>query len=198
VKYNICEIFYSIQGEGKLQGFPFVFIRFSGCNLKCPWCDTKYALKKGYKIEIDEIIKKAGKYRCKNVCITGGEPYLQPLKPILEKLKENNFFVSIETNGTIWQDIKFDWITVSPKKQGKKYHKNGYDEKFIKVASEFKYVITGKDDFKFIDKEIRKNIVLQPVNNDKKISKLIIKYIKENPYLNYQIKLQLHKILKLP
>lgn len=198
MKYKVSEIFYSIQGEGLNQGLPFVFIRFSGCNLRCVWCDTKYAWKNGEEMELEEIVKEVKKFKCKNICITGGEPYLQNLFPIFERLKKEKLFISVETNGTIWQDIKFDWITVSPKREGGKYHKNGYDIRFRKVASEFKYVITGKDDFEFIDNEIKKPIILQPVDNNFEISKLIIDYIKNNPDRNYRIKLQLHKILKIP
>jgi len=198
MKYKVSEIFYSIQGEGLNQGIPFVFIRFSGCNLRCEWCDTKYAWEGGKEMKVSQIIKKVKGYKCRNVCITGGEPYLQPLKPIFEELKEEKFYISVETNGTIWQDIKFDWITVSPKREGIKYHKKGYDIRFKKVASEFKYVITGKDDFKFIDNEIEKPVILQPVDNNFEISKLIIEYIKNNPNKNYRLKLQLHKILSIP
>lgn len=198
MKYKICEIFYSIQGEGFLQGLSFIFIRLSGCNLRCLWCDTKYAWEDGKEFELEEIISQVKKYKCKKVCITGGEPYLQNLKPLFEKLKENKFFISVETNGTIWQDIKFDWITVSPKKEGTKYHKKGYDERFKEVASEFKYVITEKDDFDFIDEEITKPVILQPVDNNPEITKVIIKYLQQNPQKNYILKLQLHKILNLP
>jgi len=198
MKYKVSEIFYSIQGEGLNQGLPFIFIRFSGCNLRCVWCDTKYAWEGGKEMELEKIIKEVKKFKCKNICITGGEPYLQNLFPIFERLKKEKLFISVETNGTIWQDIKFDWITVSPKREGLKYHKKGYDIRFRKVASEFKYIITGKDDFEFIDSEIEKPIILQPVDNNFEISKLIIDYIKKHPDRNYQIKLQLQKILNIP
>jgi len=197
MKYKVSEIFYSIQGEGLNQGLPFIFIRFSNCNLRCVWCDTKYAWESGKEMELEEIIKEVKKFRCRRICITGGEPYLQNLFPIFERLKKEKLFISVETNGTIWQDIKFNWITVSPKKEGIKYHKKGYDVRFRKVASEFKYVITGEDDFEFIDNEIEKPIILQPVDNNFDISKLIIDYIKNNPDRNFRIKLQLHKILNI-
>lgn len=197
VIYRISEIFYSIQGEGLLQGIPFVFIRFSGCNLRCIWCDTKYAWEKGDELKMDEILKKIEKYGCKRVCLTGGEPYLHNISEIVKEIKKRGYFVSIETNGTIWKNIKFDWITVSPKKEGKIFHKNGYDLRFRKIANEFKYVIIDRETFDFIDRKIKKPIVLQPVNNDIKIAKKIVEFIKKNPEKNWYIRFQMHKILKI-
>ncbi|MCS7180657.1 MAG: hypothetical protein NZ891_04825, partial [bacterium] len=106
-----------------------------------------------------------------------------------------NYWISVETNGTIWKDIKFDWITVSPKEEGLKYFSLGYDKRFRKVASEFKYVIINDRSFKFIDKKIEKPIILQPINNDTKITKKIIEFLRKNPNKNWYLKLQLHKII---
>lgn len=195
--YKICEIFYSIQGEGLLQGIPFIFIRFSGCNLRCSWCDTKYAWENGKELKTEEILKEIKKYKCRRVCLTGGEPYLQDISEIVKKLKEKKFFVSVETNGTIWRDLKFDWITVSPKIEGKSFHKFGYDLRFRKVANEFKYVILNEEIFDFIDRKIKKPVILQPVNNDMKIAKKIVEFIKKNPENNWYLRFQMHKILKI-
>ncbi|MEM1582972.1 MAG: 7-carboxy-7-deazaguanine synthase QueE, partial [Candidatus Bathyarchaeia archaeon] len=83
---KISEIFFSIEGEGIEIGRPEVFVRLSGCNLRCSWCDTKYALKNGKEMSIEEIIQEIGKYPCKNISITGGEPLLQR-KELLELVK---------------------------------------------------------------------------------------------------------------
>lgn len=195
--YKISEIFYSIQGEGLLQGLPFIFIRFSGCNLKCNWCDTKYAWKDGKEMTEKEILKKIEKFNCKRICFTGGEPYLQKIEFLFKFLKKKNFWISVETNGTIWENIKFDWITVSPKIEGKVLHPNGYNEKFKKVASEFKYVIINKKTFDFIDRDIEKPVILQPLNNNKKITKEVIKFLKKNPEKNWYLRFQIHKIVKI-
>ncbi len=195
--YRISEIFYSIVGEGLLQGIPVIFIRFSGCNLRCFFCDTKFAWKNGIEIKESDIFEKIEKFKCKRICFTGGEPYLQEISFLFEFLKSKSYWISVETNGTIWKDIKFDWITVSPKKEGLKYHRYGYDERFIEIANEFKYVITKKDDFDFIDKRIKKPVILQPVNNDIRISKIIVKFLKENPRENWYLKLQMHKIVNI-
>lgn len=195
--YKVAEIFYSIQGEGLLQGLPFIFLRFSGCNLKCWWCDTKYAWRNGKNLTEDEILKEIERFKCKRICFTGGEPYLQEIEYIFEILKEKNYWVSIETNGTIWKDIKFDWITVSPKLDGKKYFPLGYDKKFKEIANEFKYIILNKNCFDFIDRDIQKPVILQPLNNDQIITKKIINFLKKNSDKNWYLRLQLHKTLNI-
>jgi len=102
----ITEIFKSIQGEGTRAGLPCIFIRLTGCNLRCTWCDTAYAFYGGTKYSLDEILEKvralggAGVGRISLVEITGGEPLLQPETPALaEKLLAENFTVMIETSG---------------------------------------------------------------------------------------------------
>ena len=82
---KINEIFYSIQGEGIQSGLPTIFIRLTGCNLRCSYCDTKYAYIKGKHLSIDEISLKLKEFPCNTVCITGGEPLLH--ENILELIK---------------------------------------------------------------------------------------------------------------
>jgi 7-carboxy-7-deazaguanine synthase len=101
--YNICEVFYSFQGEGFLQGLPMVFVRMSGCNLRCSFCDTKFAFKQNKEVSIEKLFSLIEKYNCNRVCITGGEPFLQKLLPLTEYLKEEGYWLTAETNGTIWQ-----------------------------------------------------------------------------------------------
>ena len=85
---KINEIFFSIQGEGKWTGLPNVFIRTTGCNLRCSYCDTKYAYTNGKEMIFDEILKKISNFSCKNVCITGGEPLEQ--EEFLENLAKES------------------------------------------------------------------------------------------------------------
>ncbi|MCS7180168.1 MAG: 7-carboxy-7-deazaguanine synthase QueE, partial [bacterium] len=82
--FKISEIFFSIQGEGLLQGLPFIFLRFCGCNLKCRWCDTKYAWENGNNLSEIEILKEIERFKCKRICFTGGEPYLQEIEKIFK------------------------------------------------------------------------------------------------------------------
>lgn len=98
---KINEIFFSLQGEGLLIGTPSVFIRTTGCNLRCTYCDTTYAYTKGMKIDIPQIIKKVKSYPAAHVCITGGEPLLQKETiALVDSLLKNNYSVSLETNGS--------------------------------------------------------------------------------------------------
>jgi len=99
---NVNEIFFSIQGEGTAVGTPTIFIRTSGCNLRCSFCDTKYAYIKGKEMNIGEIISKIKKIPCKVVCITGGEPLLQnDIMMLIDTLLVKGYILSIETNGSI-------------------------------------------------------------------------------------------------
>ena len=97
--YLICqmkinEIFYSLQGEGKWSGLPNIFIRTTGCNLRCLFCDTKYAYENGDNKSIEQILKKIKKYPCKNVCITGGEPLIQnEIYDLIKILLEENWMI---------------------------------------------------------------------------------------------------------
>ncbi|MBF0209867.1 MAG: radical SAM protein [Desulfamplus sp.] len=100
---NLCEIFYSIQGESTFAGLPCAFIRLAGCNLNCSWCDTIYARDDiGLSVGIDEIISKIEVFGSKLVEITGGEPLMQKETPILiEQLLNLGYQVLVETNGSI-------------------------------------------------------------------------------------------------
>ena len=106
---RVTETFVSLQGEGERQGIPCFFLRLSGCNLRCAWCDTEYSFEKGMERSVDTIVEEIAQSKLSYVCITGGEPLLQKeeLRSLLEILKAANIFVDIETNGT----IPFDDIT---------------------------------------------------------------------------------------
>ncbi|MBW2218585.1 MAG: radical SAM protein [Deltaproteobacteria bacterium] len=98
---KINEIFYSIQGESVYTGIPCIFIRLTGCNLRCSYCDTRYAYDKGIQYTIPEIVEKIKKYRCPVVQITGGEPLLQDETHLLiNRLIEIGYQVLLETNGS--------------------------------------------------------------------------------------------------
>jgi len=98
----VNEIFYSIQGESIYSGRPCVFVRLTGCNLRCSYCDTIYAYENGSELEIEPIIKQVDSFRCPLVEITGGEPLIQPETPLLiHSLLENGYEVMIETNGSL-------------------------------------------------------------------------------------------------
>jgi 7-carboxy-7-deazaguanine synthase len=116
---RIAEIFHSIQGEGLLAGVPSIFIRTSGCNLRCHWCDTPYASWKpeGPEMSIEEILKKLTEWNCDHVVLTGGEPMITPdLPELATALKKQKKHITIETAGTIPPNgIPCDLASISPK-----------------------------------------------------------------------------------
>ena len=112
--YKINEIFYSLQGEGLYTGTPSVFIRFSGCNLKCPFCDTDHS--SFDEMTLDEIKEEIAKYPASHVVLTGGEPALFVDEDFVSSLKSvGQRRIAIETNGTRTLPANIDWITLSPK-----------------------------------------------------------------------------------
>jgi len=116
---RIAEIFHSIQGEGLLTGVPSVFIRTSGCNLRCDWCDTPYASWKpeGPEMPVSEILKKISEWNCNHVVLTGGEPMIaSDLPELATALKKQEKHITIETAGTIPPNgIPCDLASISPK-----------------------------------------------------------------------------------
>lgn len=112
---RINEIFYSLQGEGQFTGTPAVFVRFSGCNLSCGFCDTSHETFS--EMSEDEILNVVKSFPARHVVLTGGEPTLQLTAGLIRRLHETGAFVQIETNGTcpVPEEWSVDWITCSPK-----------------------------------------------------------------------------------
>ncbi|MBX9578207.1 MAG: 7-carboxy-7-deazaguanine synthase QueE [Chthoniobacterales bacterium] len=115
----ISEIFHSLQGEGLMIGVPSVFIRTSGCNLRCSWCDTPYASWKpeGTEQSVEAIMEKITSYECRHVVLTGGEPMVAPELPVLATLlRREGYHITIETAGTVMpRGIECDLASLSPK-----------------------------------------------------------------------------------
>ena len=116
---KINEIFYSLQGEGFLAGIPSIFIRLSGCPLRCRWCDTKFAWDEDSGTEklIEEIISEINNVQCNYVVITGGEPMINPhLLGLVSELHKQGKHITIETSGIAYtSDLKCDLVSISPK-----------------------------------------------------------------------------------
>jgi len=171
VKVNdmkINEIFYSIQGEGPQIGMPAWFIRVSGCNLRCSFCDSAYAFEEGKDMSIESITETIFANICNNVVITGGEPLLQKdLIQLVKNLAHMNVY--IETNGTIYDShfIGFATFIVSPKFQ---FLNDKYLESLKKWSglASFKFVIGNKQDF---DNAVKlcKKLKLDKISKVKKI-----------------------------
>jgi 7-carboxy-7-deazaguanine synthase len=119
---KIAELFYSLQGEGSLVGVPSVFVRTSGCNLRCSWCDTPYTSwrPEGVDLTLDQIVDEvqarlpAG--RARHVVVTGGEPMIAPeIVALTQRLHDTGLHITIETAGTVFQPVACDLMSISPK-----------------------------------------------------------------------------------
>ena len=179
---KINEIFYSIQGEGYYTGVPAIFIRFSGCNLNCEFCDTDHSL--GKIMSDEEILDIIRKFPAKHVVLTGGEPSMQLDDRFLSLLKAQGFYLQIETNGTLTKGFDAvtrwcDWITCSPKKDCVRNQKD-----------ELKVVYLSQD-MSVYKQYSCKYKMLQPCSMQN--TKEVIEFIKKNP--EWRLSLQTHKYL---
>jgi len=145
-KYSVNEIFYSLQGEGYWTGTPAVFIRFAGCNLRCPFCDTDFS--HGEPMDLEEILGEVNSLSsgCRRIIVTGGEPSLQIDDDFISCFHSNGYKIHIETNGTHPLPSGIDWVTVSPKGDW-----CPDAEVVLDKADELKLVYTGQDVSKWED-----------------------------------------------
>ena len=115
---KISEIFYSVQGEGKLVGVPSIFVRASGCNLRCTWCDTPYASwdPQGEEMSVSRIVEHVHEHPAKHVVLTGGEPMIMTdIIPLSRALRDAGYHITVETAGTVHADVAIDLASLSPK-----------------------------------------------------------------------------------
>ena len=178
---RINEIFYSLQGEGFWSGTPIIFIRFSGCNLQCDFCDTAHHT---YAEMSDEaIIETIKKFPARRVCLTGGEPSLQIDSDLIDLLHRNGYLIHIETNGTRALPAGIDWITLSPKTP----------TVALDHADELKIVFTGEavEPWLAFDTTHR---YLQPCSCRNTAE--VVQYILDHPV--WSLSLQTHKYIDIP
>lgn len=180
---RINEIFHSLQGEGFWTGTPSVFVRFSGCNLKCPFCDTNH---EEYTEMSDEaIVNHVKKFNCKHVVLTGGEPGLFVTEKLIDLLHKEGKFVTIETNGTKELPQNIDWITCSPKP---------YMAPIIKKAHELKILFLGQDFEQYSNIKCEHKFLQPCTNSDGSTNvKDVIEYILNHP--EWRLSLQTHKLI---
>lgn len=115
----ISEVFQSVQGEGRYVGVPSGFIRTSGCNLRCSFCDTPYTswAPEGVERSIDSLLSEVKSFRCQHIVLTGGEPLLTPeLVPLSRELQRGGYVITVETAGTVFREVAADLISISPKR----------------------------------------------------------------------------------
>ncbi len=198
----VNEIFFSIQGEGKEIGLPTVFIRLTGCNLRCTWCDTKYAFTEGSEMSIEEIIDRADSYGIKRACITGGEPLLQKdVHALMDALLSKGYDIVLETNGSLPINgidervlISMDWKTPSSGEERKMLESN---LKFLKEKDQLKFVIADERDYEHAlsvlgTHEMRCEAIFQPLGG------MNLKWLAErvmDDRMDVRVLPQLHKMI---
>ena len=191
---RVNETFLSLQGEGFFTGTPAFFLRLSGCNLQCSFCDTNHQTYK--EMSEDEIVQEASREKPRHIVITGGEPALQLTESLVDKLHEAGFFVQVETNGTLPLPQSIDWVTCSPKS----LHLS------IQNIDELKVLYKGEGDNPehFLNSLPQKvsgrgpRLYLQPLDTgDEMRNRIILRdtiaYILEHP--KWSLSLQTHKLL---
>lgn len=205
--YLVNEMFYSLQGEGQWMGSPMFFIRLSGCNLKCPFCDTQH--QKGEEKTIQEIVETSLLCATNRIVITGGEPLIYDLRPLIEALREEHYFIHLETNGTLPHPGpgSLSWITVSPKSAI-----STMDPFIIEEADEIKFLCGIPDWKEYIENFIEEfqpegKLWLMPLakniqEGDRSQGDLIwdnvneaIDFCKQHP--SFSLCMQMHKILNI-
>ncbi len=179
--YRINEIFYSLQGEGYFTGTPAVFLRFSGCNRACAFCDTDHSA--FTDMSADEIADAVSVYPSRHIVVTGGEPALQLDNSLVHKLKERGFFIQVETNGTLPLAAGIDWVTCSPKEGPWQ----------IGHIDELKYVFQGSDVEWLTDRFHTTRLFLQPLSCSNTAE--TTEYIKAHPH--WRLSLQTHKLIDI-
>ena len=204
---RVTEIYFSIQGEGRHAGIPCVFVRLTGCNLRCNWCDTEYGYNGGEEFELEEIQQKVRDVapHCKLLEITGGEPLLQPDTPkLVDLFLADDYEVLIETAGSI------DISPVSEKAVrivdmkcpgSGMVERNDYQNlQRLTANDEVKFVIADENDFNWAYKIIKQynleeitQVLISPVfkvMSEKKLTELML-----NSKINARLQLQLHKYI---
>lgn len=201
---KVNQVFYSLQGEGKWTGLPNVFIRVTGCNLRCSYCDTKYAYEHGKKMSVEDIVNKIKKFSCKHICITGGEPLLQDeTYDLLDIILKKDYMVCLETNGSISIKnivgkkslmISLD-IKCPSSGMNKKMEFNNLP--YLTNHDQLKFVIGTREDYEYATAIIKKyspvaTVFFQPVwgTNPRELSSWILE-----DGLNVRLGLQLQKIV---
>lgn len=179
---KINEIFYSLQGEGFHAGTPAVFVRFSGCNLKCDFCDTRH--EEGKDMTDEEIVEEVLHYPSRMVILTGGEPGLWVDDALIEALHKAGKYISIETNGTCVLPEQIDWVTCSPKQR---------TVLKVKRMDEVKVVYLGQDVSSYLQLPAT-HFFLQPCSC--RNTEEVVGYILQHP--QWRLSLQTHKLINIP
>ena len=203
VNLNINEIFYSLQGEAREVGLPTVFVRLTGCPLRCTYCDTEYAFKGNNPLTIDEILTEVKKYNTRYVCVTGGEPLAQiNCHVLLDALIKDDYKVSLETSGSIDITDVNPGVSIvmdvkTPSSGESKQNKYDNIDK-LKTKDQLKFVIGSKEDFDWSVDILNKyptlaGVLFSPVFDEITPTQLADWILDKQ--LNVRMQVQMHKLL---
>ena len=201
---KVCEVFRSLQGEGTLIGTPTTFIRLTGCNLSCEWCDTEYARKEGREMSAEEVLAEVDKFETHFVCVTGGEPLMQKSTVgLLELLLEEGYHVSLETNGSYPLEdlpcsmdllVSMDMKCPSSGMEGKMVLAN---LELLSPVDQLKFVVADRNDMMYAyellqEHPVQCNVIFTPVGG-LELKPVADFVLKKN--LNVRVLPQLHKLI---
>jgi len=204
-RLRISEIFYSLQGEANTVGLPTVFIRLTGCPLRCGYCDTSYAFQGGEWLTLDAILHQAESYHGRYVTVTGGEPLAQKAcVSLLARLCDQGYLVSLETSGALsiaGLDTRVSVVMDLKTPSSGECERNLYENvELLKPRDQVKFVISNKPDFSWSVEQLtrykladRCEVLFSPVYGEQDAAQLALWILEENLPVRFQI--QLHKIL---
>jgi 7-carboxy-7-deazaguanine synthase len=202
---RINEIFHSIQGESTHAGRPCVFVRLTGCNLRCRWCDTAYAFHEGVSRSVADVVREVGAFGCRLVEVTGGEPLLQQdAIALMEALLLRGHEVLLETGGS----LPIDGVPAGVRRildvkcpgsgEAERNHWQNLD--LLRAGDEVKFVLAGRDDYRFAVEVVRRHaldarvpVLLSPVHGELDGADLARWVLQDG--LEVRVQVQLHKVL---
>ncbi len=203
---RITEIFYSLQGEARTVGLPTVFVRLTGCPLRCHYCDSEYAFYGGEKLTIAEILDKVNRYNPRYVCVTGGEPLAQPnVYPLMRALADKGYEVSLETSGAMSVaevDLRVSRVVDLKTPDSGEVHRNDYRNlPLLGPADQVKFVLCSRQDYEWARFKVAEydlatqvgEVLFSPSHGQLVPTELADWIVEDNLPVRFQC--QLHKLL---